>query len=107
MSGSRAGGTTNKAAAVANSADEARPLGFAKHSATTESALEVLPREAGSSESRAGARSELSKCPRFRAREMSRLSTISLKIEILRGWGNRVELWEGPRSHARKTSIRS
>ena len=36
---SRAGGTTNTAAVAVENADEARPPGFAKHSASAESAL--------------------------------------------------------------------
>ena len=46
--------STAEMAAGAKSVVEARPFGIAKYSAKTESALEVLPGEAGSSGSRAG-----------------------------------------------------
>ena len=87
---STAGVTTNAAAvaAVTNSADEARPPGFAKHSHSQ--CRPVMLDLLGPGKV---ARPEVSKCPKSSERVRSRLSKISFRSETLSGRGNRAELW--------------
>ena len=87
---SRAGGTTNTAAVAVENADEARPPGFAKHSASGRigTRIAVSPGDAGSSRSRVGGTTLGVEVPKISCQSSKKKI---LRSETLSGRRNRTE----------------
>ena len=79
------------ATADAIHAGGARPPGFAKHTATTESALTVSPGDAGSSGSRAGGTTRGVGVPKITCKGKVEVVKNILRSETLSGRENRAE----------------